>query len=353
MSTLIELLKKTTEYFEKKSYENPRVSAEKLFSKALNMDRIMLYANFDVKLTKEQIDSIKSQLDTKEDENKDTLKYLLDSSIEYLVKHNINESRLIAELIFSKVLKISHMTLFMKYDMKINNEDKNKIREYLIRIAIDKIPYQYVFNEQNFYGRNFYVDKSVLIPRYDTEILVEKVLNIAKTDDIILDIGTGSGAIALTLALELPNSKVLAVDISENAVEIAKKNKQILNVKNTKIIKSDLFSNITYDKFDIIVSNPPYISNDEIEYISADTILHEPLEALFANNNGLYFYYEIARNAKNFLKDGGYLALEIGFKQKNAVNEILKNFSYVDITNYKDLNGNDRVVIARVRNEHK
>ena len=109
----------------------------------------------------------------------------------------------------------------------------------------------------------------------------------------------------------------------------------------------------SYDKFDIIVSNPPYISNDEIEYISADTILHEPLEALFANNNGLYFYYEIARNAKNFLKDGGYLAFEIGFKQKNAVNEILKNFSYVDITNYKDLNGNDRVVIARVRNEYK
>ena len=353
MSTLIELLKKTTEYFKKKSHENPRVSAEKLFSKALNMDRIMLYANFDVKLTKEQIYNIKSQLDIKEDENNETLKYLLYSSIEYLIRHNVSEARLIAELIFSKVLKISHMTLFMKYDIKINNEDKNKIRQYLIRIAIDKIPYQYIFNEQNFYGRNFYVDKSVLIPRYDTEVLVEKVLNIAKNDDIILDIGTGSGAIALTLALELPNSKILAVDISENAVEIAKRNKKILNVKNSKIIKSDLFSNVTYDKFDIIVSNPPYISNDEIEYVSTDTILHEPIEALFANNNGLYFYYEIARSAKNFLKNGGYLAFEIGFKQKNAVNEILKKFSYVDIENYKDVNGNDRVVIARVKNEYK
>lgn len=349
MSTLLELLKKTTKYYEKKGYDNPRVLAEKLFANALNMDRIMLYANFDKTISENQKEQIRKLLELSDDfeHEKDTLKSLLDSSIEYLVKHNVNESRIIAELIFSKVLNISHMTLFMKYNQIITNEEKLKIKEYILKIAKEKIPYQYLFNEQNFYGRNFYIDKGVLIPRYDTEVLVEKVLEITKPNNTILDIGTGSGAIALTIGLEAPSTKILAVDISDKAIEIANINKDKLEVSNVKIIKSDIFSNVTYSMFDVIVSNPPYISNDEIRYVSTDTLLHEPIEALFAKNDGLYFYYEISRQAKDYLNQGGYLAFEIGFKQADAVIEILKNLEYKEIKKYEDMSGKDRVIIAR------
>lgn len=349
MSTLLELLKKTTKYYEKKGYDNPRVLAEKLFANALNMDRIMLYAHFDKTINENQKERIRKLLELSNDfENeKDTLKSLLDSSIEYLVKHNIKESRIISELIFSKVLNISHMTLFMKYNQIITNEEKLKIKEYILKIAKEKIPYQYLFNEQNFYGRNFYIDKGVLIPRYDTEILVEKVLEIIKTNNTILDIGTGSGAIALTIGLEAPSTKILAVDISDKAIEIANINKNKLEVSNVKIIKSDIFSNVNYNMFDVIVSNPPYISNDEIGYVSTDTLLHEPIEALFSKNDGLYFYYEISKQAKDYLNQGGYLAFEIGFKQADAVIEILRNLEYKEIKKYEDMNGKDRVIIAR------
>ncbi|WP_068267724.1 peptide chain release factor N(5)-glutamine methyltransferase [Caviibacter abscessus] len=349
MSTLLELLKKATNYYEKKGYDNPRVSAEKLFAKALNMDRIMLYAYFDKNITESQKEQIRKTMELSDDfeDEKDTLKSLLDSSIEYLLKHNINEARIIAELIFSKVLNISHMTLFMKYNHKISNDEKLKIKEYILKIAKEKVPYQYLFNEQNFYGRNFYIDKGVLIPRYDTEILVEKVIELVKPNNTILDIGTGSGIIALTIALEVPSTKVLAVDISDKAIEISNINKEKLNASNVKIIKSDIFSNVSYNTFDIIVSNPPYISNDEIKYVSTDTLLHEPMEALFAENDGLYFYYEISRQARYYLKSGGYLAFEIGFKQSKAVTEILTKLDYKDIKQYKDMNGKDRVIIAR------
>ncbi|VWL84785.1 peptide chain release factor N(5)-glutamine methyltransferase [Oceanivirga miroungae] len=355
MEKLIDLLNKTVKFFEKKNYDKPRLEAEKLFSKALNMDRLMLYTNHDKILTDSEKEKIRNLLSYDKDEIKeDNLKSFLDSSIVYLNKHNIKEARLISELVFSKILNINQMMLFLEYSRKLNEDEIAKIRNSLKKIAIDKLPYQYIFNEQNFYGRNFFVDKSVLIPRYDTENLVEKVIEISKEKDIILDIGTGSGAIAITLAIEIKDSKVLAIDISDAAINIANKNIELLNAKNVKVIKSDLFQNVSYNKFNIIVSNPPYISNNEIVEMGLDTYIHEPHEALFAESNGLYFYYEIAKKAKDYLLPGGYLAFEIGYKQKNAINKILEEFSYVDIKNYKDLNGLDRVIIARKDiNEHK
>lgn len=348
METLLELLKKTETYYTKKGIKNPRLEAEKLFAKALNLDRIMLYAKYDEKLSKEQKEIIKRcmQEDVKEENE---IKKLLDSSIVYLKKHNINEAALIAELIFSNVMKIDRLMLFMSYDKKIDDDQKEKIRKMLKKIAIDMLPYQYIINQQNFYGRDFYVDKGVLIPRYDTENLVEKVIKIADKNSIILDIGTGSGAIGITLALELPDSKVLAVDISEKAIDVARKNKEDLSAKNVKILKSDVFSNVSFHEFDVIVSNPPYISNEEIENIGLDTYIHEPHEALFAKSDGLYFYYKIANEAREYLKNNGILAFEIGYKQKEAVCKILEEFSYCDINTYKDLDDHDRVIICRYR----
>lgn len=355
MEKLIDLLNKTVKFFEKKKYDKPRLEAEKIFSRALNLDRLMLYANYDRVLNDEEKEKIRNFLQNNKNENiENNLKNFLDSSIIYLTKNNISEARIISEMLFSKILNINQMMLFLEYSRKLNDEEINKIRNCLKKIAVDKIPYQYIVNEQNFYGRNFFVDRGVLIPRYDTENLVEKVIEVSKKADKILDIGTGSGVIAITLAKEIEDSKILAIDISDSALEIAKKNIEIHNVKNVKLVKSDLFQNVNYNKFDIIVSNPPYISNDEIVEMGLDTYIHEPHEALFAESNGLYFYYEIAKKSMDYLVDGGYLAFEIGYKQKNAINKILDEFGYKEIKNYKDLNGLDRVVIARKdTNEHK
>lgn len=348
MEKLIDLLNKTVKFLEKKNCDKPRLEAEKIFSRALNLDRLMLYANYDRVLDDNEKEKIKNLAINGSNENFDnTLKSFLESSIKYLNKNNIKEARIIAELIFSKVLNIKQMMLFLEYTRKLEEKEIDKIRKYLKKIAIDKIPYQYLVKEQNFYGRNFFVDRGVLIPRYDTENLVEKVIEISKKGDKILDIGTGSGAIAITLAKEIEDSKILAVDISDIAIEIANKNRKLLDAKNVKIIKSNLFQAVNYTMFDIIVSNPPYISNDEIVEMGLDTYIHEPHEALFAESNGLYFYYTISKEAKDYLIDGGYLAFEIGHRQKRAVTKILQEFNYCDIKSYKDLNGLDRVIIAR------
>lgn len=347
METLVELLDKTIEFYKKKSYDKPRLEAEKIFSKALNLDRINLYINYDKKLTEVEKQKIRNLMYEKNeviDEN--SLKVFLDKSVEYLKKHNVVEASLISELIFSKVINVDRMMLFLSYNKKLTDIEKDKIRKMLKAIAIDKMPYQYLVNEQNFYGRNFYVDNRVLIPRYDTEVLVEKVIENSPQKPYILDIGTGSGVIAITLGLSIPKSKVLGVDISEKAVEVSKINANLLNAKNVVIKQSDLFSNVNFNEFDIIVSNPPYISNNEIELTSPDTI-HEPDIALFAKSDGLYFYYEISKHAIKFLKEGGLLAFEIGYMQKEAVIEILKKFNYVDIRAFKDLSNHDRVIIAR------
>lgn len=347
MQTLIEFLKKTDIFLEKKGIKSSRLEAEKIFAKALNMDRIMLYANYDKILTDEQIKSIKFELSDNKKEKENNIKNNIESSVIYLKKHNVKEASLITELIFSNVLKIDRMLIFMQYNKNLSKIQKEKIREDLKKIAIEKLPYQYLINNQNFYGRDFFVDKRVLIPRYDTECLVEKVLGLMSDESLVLDIGTGSGAIAITLALEKPNSKILATDISEKALQIASKNKKILEANNVKLLQSDLFDNIHFKKFDIIVSNPPYITNDEIDKMGLDTYIHEPHLALFASVDGLYFYYEISKKAKHYLKDGGILAFEIGYNQKESVIKILKELNYEDITAYKDINGNDRVVICK------
>ena len=161
---------------------------------------------------------------------------------------------------------------------------------------------------------------------------------------IVLDIGTGSGAIAITISLENKESKRLGVDISENALKIAKKNSELLNSKNVKFMYSDVFSNVLFKDFDLIVSNPPYISRDEIEYMGEDVILNEPESALFAENDGLYFYEKISSEAKEYIKNGGYILFEVGFKQGEKVKEILEFYGFKNVKIGKDLTGNNRFV---------
>ena len=208
-----------------------------------------------------------------------------------------------------------------------------------------------MLNEQEFYGRKFYVNKGVLIPRQDTEVLVEEALKILrkekKESPKILDIGTGSGVIGITLALEIPDSKIMGTDISDKALEISEKNREILNAENIRFFKSDLFENIEYKKFDMIISNPPYISNDETAVMSEDTLLHEPDEALFAEDEGLYFYNEISRKGMEYLQNEGFLLFETGYRQAETVKKIMKITGYKNINIIKDIQNIERVVIGQ------
>lgn len=371
MNNLLDILNKSVNYLEKKNIKNARLTAESIIAEIMKMERIMLYAEFERILSENELKKIREKLneivnkskEKKKSDNNDfentaksekQLKLLLDKSVQYLEKNDIQEGKLIAEIVFSHVLNIDRMMLFTKYRDDIEDEEIEKIRYFIQKIGREKFPVQYLLNEQEFYGRKFYVDKGVLIPRQDTEILVEKMIDTLKDKVLkneihpkILDIGVGSGIIGITAALEIESSYVLGVDISDKALETAQKNKEILKVSNIKFLKSDLFENVEFREFDMIVSNPPYISLNEVGIMSDDTLLHEPSEALFAENDGLYFYYEICQKASDYLADFGYLLFEIGYKQGKNVAKIMASSGFKNIEVVKDLAGLDRVVIGQ------
>jgi len=371
MNNLLDILNKSVNYLEKKNIKNARLTAESIIAEIMKMERIMLYAEFERVLSENELKKIREKLNeivnkSKEEKKSDNndfentvksekqLKLLLDKSVQYLEKNDIQEGKLIAEIVFSHVLNIDRMMLFTKYRDDVEDEEIEKIRYFIQKIGREKFPVQYLLNEQEFYGRKFYVDKGVLIPRQDTEILVEKMIDTLKDKVLkneihpkILDIGVGSGIIGITAALEIESSYVLGVDISDKALETAQKNKEILKVSNIKFLKSDLFENVEFREFDMIVSNPPYISLNEVGIMSDDTLLHEPSEALFAKNDGLYFYYEICQKASDYLADFGYLLFEIGYKQGKNVAKIMASSGFKNIEVVKDLAGLDRVVIGQ------
>ena len=376
MNNLLDILNKSVNYLEKKGIKNARLTAESIISEVMGMERIMLYAEFERMLSEDDLKKIREKLNDitnndkkiSDDNNFENieksekqLKSLLDKSISYLEKNTIDESKLITEIVFSHVLNIDRMMLFTKYRDEIENEKIEKIRYFIQKIGREKFPVQYLLNEQEFYGRKFYVDKGVLIPRQDTEVLVEKMIEILKNNILknknleknlkihpkILDIGVGSGIIGITAALEIKDSYVLGVDISEKALETAEKNKELLKVPNIKFLKSNLFENVEFKQFDMIVSNPPYISLNEAGIMSDDTLLHEPSEALFAENDGLYFYYEICQKALDYLADFGYLLFEIGYKQGKNVAKIMTNSGFKNVEVIEDLAGLDRVVVGQ------
>ena len=217
-------------------------------------------------------------------------------------------------------------------------------------------PIQYIMHSQEFMKMNFYVDENVLIPQPDTEILVEEVINIfsglscayTKDQNIrILDLCTGSGAIGISLAKYIKNSKVTMSDLSKKALEIANKNAIKNEVKDRcSFINSDMFENIN-EKYDIIVSNPPYIKTEVINTLSKE-VQNEPSLALDGGEDGLRFYRIIANNAWKYLNKNGILALEIGYDQNDDVFNLVKDTGkYSDIYSKKDLSNNDRIIVGK------
>ena len=242
----------------------------------------------------------------------------------------------------------------MNLRKEITAKEKEEIKNLLYKRAKDKKPLQYLLGEWEFYGYPFKVDERVLIPRADTEILVEQckfILNEIEKPKV-LDIGTGSGAIAITIAKEIPSSIVLGADISSDALEVAVQNREINGVENNlKFIKSDVFSSIKDIDYDMIISNPQYIPQEEYEELMPEVKIHKPQRALTDNGDGYYFYKKISEEAPKYLKVGGYLAFEVGYNQAQEVSELMRKSNFEILAIVKDYSGIERLVIGRKSGE--
>lgn len=279
-----------------------------------------------------------------------TIKELLNQGVIMLKNENIDGPKVKARVLLQYVLKKPREYLII-YD---RNEVTPVQRENYIKVIrrlLEGEPLQYIIGRQEFMKLNFLVNKDVLIPRQDTEILVEEVINIAEKipNPVILDLCTGSGAIAVSLAKYIKNSKIYASDISKNALRVARENAKLNGVlNNIEFIESNLFDKIKDLKFDIIVSNPPYIRTDEIKTLNID-VRNEPKLALDGGRDGLDFYKKITENAFQYLNRQGYLCFEIGYDQKiDVLNIIKKQGRYVEAYSKKDLCQNDRVIVTRI-----
>ncbi len=272
---------------------------------------------------------------------------LLEIGIEKLKTSQIKEPISIARRIMCFVLKKDKIYLVTNGNEEVEQSTKTEFLEAISKIQ-KHIPIQYITKKQEFMKMDFYVDENVLIPQPDTEIVVEEAINIINRNKLskVLDMCTGSGILAISIAKYTDASKITAVDISEKALEVAEKN-AISNDVNTKIkfIKSDMFKNIS-EKFDLIISNPPYIRTDVIKTLSEE-VKNEPILALDGGIKGLDFYNIIAENAKKYLNENGYLVLEIGYDQKTEVVNLLEAQEYSEIRVIKDMGGNDRVIVCK------
>lgn len=278
------------------------------------------------------------------------IKQAIIEAIKKLKESSIEDSVNIAKILMSYTINKPKEYLIVN-DKEILSDEILEIYNKNINRIKAGYPLQYITKNQEFMKLNFYVNEDVLIPQPDTEILVEKVLEICKKEHKegpikILDLCTGSGAIAISIKKYIDNVEAIATDISDNALKVAEKNAKINNVE-IKFIKSDMFENID-DKYDIIVSNPPYIEKNILKTLPKD-VQYEPALALDGGIDGLDFYRKIAKNAHKHIKMNGYLVLEIGYNQKNSVIKILeKEEKYKNIMTIKDLANNDRVIISKL-----
>lgn len=279
------------------------------------------------------------------------IKELLKTSIEDLKNTDIDDANLKAKILLAEVLGKEKEYLLIHDNDELDAKVIDTYNKMIERLKSGE-PVQYILNKQEFMGLNFYVDKNVLIPQPDTENIVEEVIAITevlkktKNELKILDMCTGSGAIAISLAKYVEKTLIYASDISENALKIAEEN-ATRNLVNVVFFKSDVFKNILPAfQFDVIVSNPPYIETKVIPELSKE-VRSEPELALDGGEDGLKFYREIIKNAKEYLTENGYLVFEIGYDQRASVMTLLKDNGYKNIYSKKDLAGNDRVIVGQ------
>lgn len=260
-----------------------------------------------------------------------------------------------AELLFTSILGCGRLDLY-KNKKSLLNKEQSALLAGALRQRISGRPLQYILGKADFFGFEFKVNPDVLIPRPETEILVEKAIEITRSKEWgagginILDIGTGSGCIAVSLAKLLPQAEIIAIDISAKALEVAKENARLHNVsERINFYQSDLFSSceLRPAAYGLIVANPPYIASGEIDQLQLE-VKCEPRLALDAGIDGLDFYRRIIPRAAAYLKSGGYLLMEIGFGQREKIEKIFQNSPNFEIMEeIKDYSGIDRIMAAK------
>lgn len=279
------------------------------------------------------------------------VKEILVQAIKELGESEIGDAKIKARRILCNALNISKEKLFLCEEDVVSEELQRSFQKQIEKLK-SGMPIQYILHRQEFMKLDFYIEEGVLIPQPDTEVLVEETIKIGKKERKIkiLDLCTGTGCIGISLAYYLPKANVLLSDISDIAIKVAKENIKINQMQErVNLIQSNLFDKIEERNFDIIVSNPPYIRTEIIPTLDIE-VQKEPMLALDGGKDGLSFYRNIIAEAWRYLKKEGYLLLEIGYDQKEQVENIVRNNAkYQLIETKKDFAGNDRVIIVKRR----
>lgn len=286
-----------------------------------------------------------------------TYKEVLEDGIRLLDAAAIEEARLDAWLLLEYTADITRAWYYAHMDDALDKATEVRYLSLCEKRA-RHIPLQHITGRAYFMGYEFQVDERVLVPRQDTEVLVEEALSHMKNiqSPRILDMCTGSGCILLSLLMEMPEATGTGADVSLDALRVAGKNRERLGLKErVDLVKSDLFSADYFQKnsgndhmeYDMLISNPPYIRTADIEELMEEVRFHDPVLALDGKSDGLYFYEKITEQAGDYLKPGGWLMYEIGCDQGTYVSEIMKKNGFTEIEVKKDLAGLDRVVIGR------
>ena len=275
------------------------------------------------------------------------LQQILNKASSQLKLKNIKSYKLDSELLLAKTLNVSREEVLLNLNKKIEQSEIKKF-SYYINLRNQNKPVAHIINYKFFWKYKFFVNKDVLIPRPETELIIERTLSILskKSKKNILEIGTGSGCVAVSLIKERPNCRIVAIDKSPKAIKVAKKNAEIHQVgKKINFLNIDVdkyFSN----KYDIIISNPPYITNSELLSLDKDVKLNEPKIALSGGFSGLEIFFKIINKCNRLLKNNGMLILEIGHKQGNKLKQYLKSKGFNKIKIYKDLSGKNRCLVS-------
>lgn len=272
-----------------------------------------------------------------------TYKETIDLGIRILELAGIEEAENDAWLLLSKECKMNRTAYYMHMKDEILPEQLNEYKG-LIKKRAERVPLQYITGEQEFMGLTFHVNSNVLIPRQDTETLVEEAIKLVEPGMSILDMCTGSGCIIISILKKCSGIQGIGSDISKQALNVAKENAKLNNVA-VDFERSDMFENLS-DKYDMIVSNPPYIRSDVVPTLMPEVCEFEPLDALDGHEDGLYFYRKIIKECKSFLKEDGKILFEIGNDQGQAVSDMLTYAGFRNVRVIKDLAHNDRVVVG-------
>ena len=269
-------------------------------------------------------------------------------STEYLEKKGIESPRTNAELLLAGILNCKRLDLYLSYDRPLDEDEKQNYRTFISKRGNFE-PLQYILGQTEFFGLNFIVNPSVLIPRPETEILVETIINENKHEQniTILDIGTGSGNIPVSLAKNITGLSITSIDISEEALKTALQNAELNSVSDKiSFIKQNIFDTEVYNlgEFDIIVSNPPYVEKDEMKNLQKEIINYEPHNAVTDGGDGYKYYKRIAEVSSKLLKPKGKIYFELGIGQSEKVTNILKEHNFANVKNIKDYQNINRVI---------